>query len=83
MAGVVAAIFFYVIQTNTVTTSGFTVSQLTTQITALQADNRQLDVAVAEAQSIARLTTTVANQGYVPVDHIEYATIGSAVVAKR
>lgn len=80
---VVAAVFLYVFQTNNVTASGYTVSQLNNQIKVLQADNRQLDVSLAQAQSIEHLTDELSNKGYVPVDKVEYATVASAIVAKR
>lgn len=80
---VVVATFLYVFQTNHVTASGYTVSQLSNQIKTLEADNRQLDVSLAQAQSIARLTNELAEKGYIPVEHVEYATLASAVVAKR
>ena len=80
---VVAAAFFYVFQTNQVTASGYAVSQLNKQIKTLQVDNRQLDVFLAEEQSITRLNDELADKGYVPVDQVEYASVESAIVAKR
>ncbi len=79
----IVGVFLYVFQINTVTASGYTIGQLEKQISKLESVNRQIDVQVAEAQSIARLTTELANRGYVPIDSIEYASIGTAVVAKR
>ena len=79
----VAGAFLYVFQINTVTASGYTIAQLQKQISGLETTNRQMDVQVAEVQSIARLTTELASRGYVPIDKIEYASIGASVVAKR
>lgn len=79
----VMSVFFYVFQVNQVAASSFTIGQLEKQISKLQTDNRQIDVQVAEVQSIARLTTQLQTLGYVPIDHLEYASLGGAVVAKR
>lgn len=79
----VTGAFLYVFQINNVTASGYTIGQLEKQISKLESVNRQVDVEVAEVQSIARLTTELAYRGYVPIDKIEYASIGASVVAKR
>lgn len=79
----IAGAFFYVFQINNVTASGYTVGQLQKQISNLETENRQMAVRVAEIQSIARLSTELQNRGYVPIDKVEYASIGASVVAKR
>ncbi len=79
----IAGAFFYVFQINSVTTSGYTIGQLQKQINALETENRQIAVRVAEIQSIAKLSSELQNRGYVPIDRVEYASIGASMVAKR
>lgn len=81
--GMIAAAFLYVFQTNNVTASSYTVGQLNRDIKNLETENRQLEVKLAEIQSIARLSSELQGLGYVPVDTVEYAAVNTAVVAKR
>ncbi len=83
LALTIAGTFLYVFQINNVTASGYTIGQLQKQISTLETENRQIAVKVAESQSIARLSTELQTRGYVPIDHVEYASIGTSVVAKR
>lgn len=79
----IVSTFLYVFQINTVTTSGYRTGQLQKQIATLETENRQIAVQLAEKQSIARLSTELQSLGYVPIDRVEYASIGTSVVAKR
>lgn len=80
---VVAGTFAYVFQINMVTGSGYQVGQMQRQIAELQVANRHLDVEIAEASSIDRLNTMLAERGYVTVGHAEYASLAVAQVAVR
>lgn len=80
---VVAGTFVYVFQVNMVTGSGYQVGQMQRQIAELQVENRQLDVQIAEASSIDRLNTMLAERGYVTMGNAEYASLATAQVAAR
>lgn len=80
---VVAGTFVYVFQINMVTGSGYSVGQKQRQIAELQVANRQLDVLIAEASSIERLNTMLAERGYVTMGHAEYANLATAQLAAR
>lgn len=80
---VVMAAFLYVFQVNTVTAKGYEVSELNKKIKTLHEDTRQLDVVIAQEQSLARLSDRLKPFNFVPADGITYVASGSAVVAKR
>lgn len=83
LAMVIVGTFGYVFQINVVTGSGYQVGQLQRQIAELQVVNRQLDVQLAEASSIDRLNTLLAERGYVTMGQVEYARLNVAQVAAR
>lgn len=79
----VAAVFMYVFQVNTVTAKGYAVSEFNKKIKVLEEDNRKLGVSLAQEQSLERLSERVKTLNFVPADHIEYASTGASVLAKR
>lgn len=83
LALVIVGTFGYVFQINVVTGSGYRVGQIQRQIAELQVENRQLDVQLAEASSIERLNTLLAERGYVTMGQAEYAHVPVAQVAAR
>lgn len=80
---VVVAAFLYVFQVNTVTAKGYQVSELNQKIKILHEDTRELDVALAQEQSLGRLSDRLKPFGFVPADNVTYIASGAAVVAKR
>ncbi len=77
------AIFLYVFQVNTVTAQGYEISELNKKIKTLQETNRQIDVRIAQEQSLGRLSERLKVFNFVPADTITYIASGASVVAKR
>jgi len=73
---------FFVVQTNTVSTKGFEISDLEKQIQTLKQENRTLEFQIAESGSMDSIQARVAELHMIPVDQIVYVTPVGTSVAK-
>lgn len=71
----------YVVVVNTVATGGFALDDLRERVSALQHENRQLELQAAELTSLSRIQASVADMQLVRTDAIEYLDASAGAVA--
>lgn len=73
----------YLALTNGNAAAGYELRSLERRADALREEVRQLELASLDAQSIDRLTAKVANQGFIPVAHVDFVSPTDHAVAAR
>lgn len=75
--------FMYIWQTNTVSTKGYTLTDLEKRINTLETETRRLDVEIAQHTSIGNLQERLTSTNLVAATEIKYLTLSGNTVAKR
>ncbi len=75
--------FLFIWQTNSVSTKGYSMSDLEGQVKVLEQENRKLEVKIAENTSMQNIQNRITNSGLVVVDKIEYMSMVGSVVVQR
>jgi len=73
----------YVLQTATVSTKGYEISDLEQHLTELERETKKLDVQIAEHRSMHSIENRLARLNMVPADQMVYVSSGVPAVAKR
>lgn len=74
---------FYLVETNSLSTQGYDVNNLKNRITELENQSRQLELDVAELQSIRNISKRVESLGMVKVAITDYLSPTGSNVAVR
>ena len=74
---------FYVLQMNVSATKGYDIRELEQKITALQKDNRQLELEAMELQSVERLMAQLPGHRLVEARPDRYVTTGITTFAAK
>lgn len=83
VAFIVAFGFLYIWQTNSVSTKGYQISDLESQIKKLEQETRRLDVHVAQNTSMQKIQERISSTNLVAVEKIDYiASVGTAVAVR-
>lgn len=77
-----ALVITYLALTNGNATAGYELRAIERQAESLREDVRQLELQSLSMQSIDAITARVADQGFVPVAHVQYLTPSDRSVAK-
>ena len=72
-----------VIQTTTVSTKGYEISQLQQHITTLEQDTERLEYTIAKHRSMQSIQERLGGLGLVQVDNPQYVALTSQAVAQR
>lgn len=84
LLGVIAVFgVMYLMQMSSVSTKGFTMSELQSTIQTLQHETRALDVEIAESRSLSSVQERLAGMNMVVSDSVEYVTPVGTAVARR
>lgn len=75
--------FSYVVITNSVTTSGLQVQDLSRRLNALSEQRSKLEIEVDRLQSLSRLDAVSKNLDLVKVSKVDYVTSPAGAVASR
>lgn len=75
--------FFYIWQTNAVSTKGYEISELEDQIQDLKRENRELEVRIAENTSMRAIEDRLKGTDLVPTEQIVYLVQSKLSVAQR
>ncbi|MBU0597004.1 hypothetical protein KJ641_02540 [Patescibacteria group bacterium] len=73
----------YIIQMSSVSTKGFTISELQQDIQSLENETRALSVQIAEHRSMASIQDRLSGMNLVAAGNIEYVTPVGTEVARR
>jgi len=73
--------FFYLTQTNLTATNGFEIKKLESEISRLQEDNKNFNLAYIKLQSMDQIVSGAKEMDLVPADNIEVLTVSDNVVA--
>ena len=83
MASVFIFSFFYIWQTNAVSTKGYEISELEEQIQDLKQESRELEVHIAEYTSMQAIERRLEGKDLVPAGQIVYLVQSKMSVAQR
>lgn len=75
--------FLYLIQTSTLATKGYDITDLQRQVRGLEQDTQNLDWQIAEYQSMGSIQERLKQLDLVAVNDAKYVSGAGAVVAKR
>ena len=73
----------YVMQTSSLSTKGYEISDLEQQIEVLEQDNQKLEFQIATHRSMDSIQTRLASMNLVSSDNVEYVTLLGTAVALR
>jgi len=73
----------YVVQTSTVSTKGFVISDLQSELQTLEHETRALDVEIAKNRSMVSIQERLQGMDLVDARTVEYVTPVGTVVARR
>lgn len=75
--------FLYVWQTNTVSTKGYIISDLETDVRALENETQRLEVDIAKHTSMQSIQERLSQTDLVAFTDVDYVTVMGSAVAKR
>lgn len=73
----------FVVQTNSLSTKGYAISSLEKKVTELENQNRQLEVQIAQYQSMHSIKERIKGSNLVAVGTPEYVDAPSMAIAQR
>lgn len=73
----------YLVYVNQTATGGFDITGIETHISTLEKQNKQLEIEVAELQSMAVIEESTETMGLVATSDIEYLTVEGSTVVQR
>lgn len=83
LAVITALAISYVVELNLVSRRGFQARALEQRLVELREENQKFTLKLAELQSLTGLDERVAALGLVPIDQVDYVSVGSAPVARK
>ncbi|MDD2656962.1 MAG: FtsL-like putative cell division protein [Patescibacteria group bacterium] len=73
----------YILQTTSVSTKGYMISDLERQVAKLEYENRKMDVQIAKLKSMQNLQDRIAKTDLVYVTNVDYLQVLDGAVARR
>ncbi len=73
----------YIYNINNISTKGYKIQKLSSDIVSLQQENRQLNIEVASRSSMQSIENRLNSMNLVAVKHIDYLASVDGVVARR
>jgi hypothetical protein len=74
--------FLYLLQTSTVSSKGYELSDLESRVQNLERDTQRLEVEIAAYRSMRSIQDRLENMDMVVADHVEYARTGGRVATR-
>jgi len=75
--------FLYVLQTNAVSTKGYAISDLESNLVVLERENRRLEVEIAKNKSMQSIQDRLVDKDLVAVNSVDYIDSAGSAVAQR
>ncbi len=79
----IVAIFFHVVKMSEVSTKGYELSRLQSQMKSLEEEKQRLDIDIARMSSMEYIQEKVSQMAFVPIEKPSYIKVQSSLVAKR